>query len=113
MTKRDKYDEGGYRVWAPKRRVVVESKEIIFFEDGLLSPTLNDRPPRPFDEDESVIQLVLDHSVKPTTPPDAANAPHCPHRPRQRPQPCQRSRNSLYQRQRLIRASPYAYPGAG
>jgi len=64
-----KYKRGGYRVWDPKRRVVIESR------DGLLSPTLNDLPPRPVDEDESVKQSVLDHSIKPTTPPDAANAP--------------------------------------
>jgi len=37
-------------------------------------PTLDDLPPRLVDEDESVIQPVLDHSIKPTTPPDAANA---------------------------------------
>ena len=37
-------------------------------------PTLNDLPPRPVDENESVTQPVLDHSIKPTTPPDAANA---------------------------------------
>jgi len=61
-----KYDGSGYRVWDPKRRVVVESRDIAFFEDSLLSPTLNDLPPRPVDEDESVAQLVLDHSIKPT-----------------------------------------------
>ena len=41
----------------------------------MLSPTLNDQPPRPVDEDESVPQPILNHSIKPTTPPDAANAP--------------------------------------
>jgi len=70
-----KYDGGCYRVWDPKRRVVVESRNIIFFVDGLLSPTLNDLPPRPVDEDGSTAQLVLDHSIKPTTPPHATNAP--------------------------------------
>ena len=49
-----KYDGGGYRVWDPKRRVVAESRDIVFFEDGLPPPTLNDLPPRPVDEDESV-----------------------------------------------------------
>jgi len=49
--------------------------QIVFFEDGLPSPTLNDLPPRPVDEDESVTQHVLDYSIKPTTPPDTANAP--------------------------------------
>jgi len=41
---RCKYDRGGYRVWDPKRRVVAESRDIVFFEDGLPSPTLNDLP---------------------------------------------------------------------
>jgi len=59
----------------PKRQVVVGSREIVFFEDGLPSPTLNDPPPRPIYKDESVPQPVLDHSIKPTTPPDTANAP--------------------------------------
>ena len=42
-----KYDGGGYRVWDPKRRVVAESKDIVFFEDGLPSPTFNDYRPGP------------------------------------------------------------------
>jgi len=70
-----KYDGGSYRVWDPKRRVVPSPKTLFFFEDGLLSPTLNDLPPRPVDDDESVTQHVLDHSIMPTTLPDAANAP--------------------------------------
>jgi len=105
-----KYQGGGYRIWDPKRQVVVESRDIVFFEDGLPSPTLNDPPPRPVDEDESVAQPVLDRSIKPTTPP---MRPRCPHRPRQRPRPCQRLRTSLYRRQHLFRASSYAYPCAG
>src|SRR5882757_4515829 len=35
-----KYEGGGYRVWDPKCRVVVESRVIVFFEDGLPPPTL-------------------------------------------------------------------------
>ena len=31
-----KYEGGGYRVWDPKRQVVVEFGDIVFFEDGLL-----------------------------------------------------------------------------
>ena len=51
---RYEYEGGNYRVWDQKRQVVVESRDIIFFEDSLPSPTLNDLPPRPVDEDESV-----------------------------------------------------------
>ena len=29
-----KYSGGGYRVWDPEKRVVVESKDVVFFEDG-------------------------------------------------------------------------------
>ena len=61
-----KYDGGGCRVWDPKRQVVAESRDIVFFEDGLPSPTLNDLPPRPIDKDELVSQPSLDHSIKPT-----------------------------------------------
>jgi len=33
---------GGYRVWDPKGRDVVESKDVVFYEDGLPPPTLSD-----------------------------------------------------------------------
>ena len=33
---------GGHRVWHPKRRVVVESRNFVFFEAGLLSPTVRE-----------------------------------------------------------------------
>ena len=50
-----KYDGGGYRVWDLKKQGGVEFGDIVFFvEDGLPSPTLNDLPPRPVDEGESV-----------------------------------------------------------
>ena len=45
-----KYGGGGYRVWDPKKRVVIESRDINFFEDGL--PTLTSRL----------------HNLHPTTP---------------------------------------------
>ena len=100
-----KYDRGGCRVWDPKRRVVVESRDIGFFEDDLPSPTLNDLPPRPVDEGEPVTQPVLDHSIKPTMQPDAANAPALS--PRTAP-----TSTALHHRH-LICASPYACLGAG
>jgi len=40
-----KHEGSDYRVWDPERQVVVESRDFIFFEDGLPSPTLNDLPP--------------------------------------------------------------------
>jgi len=49
-----KGEGGGCSVWDQKRQVVVESRDIVFFEDSLPSPTLNELPPRPVDEDESV-----------------------------------------------------------
>jgi len=62
-----------------KQGGVVQSPDIVFFvEDGLQSPTLNDLPSRPVDEGESVTQPVLDHSIRPTTPPGAPNAPALP-----------------------------------
>ena len=37
------------------------------------SPTLDDPPLRPVDEDEQVTPPTLDHNTSPTTPPDTAN----------------------------------------
>ena len=37
-----KYGGGGYRLWDPERRIVVESRDVLFFEDGLPPPTLKD-----------------------------------------------------------------------
>jgi len=85
-------------------------KKLIFFEDGLTSPTLNDLPPWPVDEDGSVTQPVLDHSIKPTTPPDTANAPTlsrlCAATPTSLPE-------VTHQPVSALRASSYAHPGAG
>jgi hypothetical protein len=49
-----KYEGGGYRVWDPKRRVVLESRDVVFFEDGLPPPTLNNLSSQLVDEDEPV-----------------------------------------------------------
>ena len=73
-----KYEGGGYRVWDPKRQVVVESRDVVFFEDGFPSPTLNDLPPRPVDKGESVTQPVLDHSIRLIMLPVRPCSPHCP-----------------------------------
>ena len=34
-----KYGGSGYRVWDPRRSVIVESMDVVFFEDGLPPPT--------------------------------------------------------------------------
>ena len=70
-----KYEGGGYRVWDPKRRVVVKCKDLVFFEDGLPPPTLNDSRPQLIDEDEPTTQHALDHITEPTTPPAASDPP--------------------------------------
>ena len=75
-----KYEGGGYRVWDPKRRVVVESRDLVFVEDGLPPPTLNDSRPQPIDEDEPTTQPALGHTTEPTTLPAAY--PHRPYRSR-------------------------------
>ena len=50
-----------YRVWDPKRRVVVKSRDLIF--DSLPPPTLNDSRPQPTDEDEPTRQPALGHTT--------------------------------------------------
>ena len=70
-----KYEGGGYRVWDPKRRVVVESKDLVFFDDGLPPPTLNDSRSQLIDEDEPTTQPALDHITEPTTLPAASDLP--------------------------------------
>ena len=54
-----KYAGGGYRVWVPNRRVVVESRDLDldFFDDGLPPPTLID-------------------SIRVRTPPTRTSRPH-------------------------------------
>jgi len=42
-----KYGGGGYRVWDPKGKVVVESRDILFYEDGLPPPTLSEARTQP------------------------------------------------------------------
>jgi transposase InsO family protein len=51
-----KYGGGGYRVWDPKRKVVVESRDITFFEDGLPPPTLHQSATPADDADKPVVQ---------------------------------------------------------
>lgn len=39
-----KYGGGGYRVWDPKKRAVVETRDVIFFEGRLPAPLLREAP---------------------------------------------------------------------
>jgi len=73
-----KYEGGGYRVWDPKRRVVVESRDILFFEDGLPPPTLGKSHPQHDDEDNPVVQPPPEHVVERPTPPTLPTPPTVP-----------------------------------
>jgi transposase InsO family protein len=74
-----KYGGGGYRVWDPKRKVVVESRDVIFFEDGLPPPTLRETASPTIDDDKPFVQPPPDALVQPvplpammdTAPPSA------------------------------------------
>jgi len=57
-----KYGGGGYHVWDPEREVVVESWDVIFFEDGLPPPALHDTTGFNTDADEPLKQSrPMDH----------------------------------------------------
>ena len=72
--------EGGYRVWDPKRRVVVESRDIVFFfEDGLPPPTLNEARLQQHDADEPAAQPAPDLIFEPPTPPNVRPTPQPAH----------------------------------
>ena len=66
---------GGYQVWDLKRRVVVESRDLVFVEDGLPPPTLNGSRPQPTNEDEPTAQSAPDYTTEPPTLPAARDAP--------------------------------------
>jgi len=78
-----KYEGGGYRVWDLRKGVVVESRNVVFFEDGLPPPTLNESHQQSADADKAVIQPAPDFSVDPPTPPAAHPAPTPPTTPAQ------------------------------
>ena len=61
--------QGGYRVWDPKRRVVVKSRDIVFFEDGLPPPTLNTPKPPTDDDEESVVRTPPTSTLHAPVPP--------------------------------------------
>ena len=56
-----KYSSGGYRVWHPERRVVVEARDVIFFEDGLLTSPLH----MSTQDNDLIIQQLTEHPNNP------------------------------------------------
>ena len=54
-----KYSSGGYRVWHPERRVVVEARDVIFFEDSLLTSPLHMST-----RDDDLIHPTIDRTPK-------------------------------------------------
>ena len=87
--------EGGYRAWNPKRRVVVESRDVTFFEDGLPPRTLHELTTPPADDGELVVQsppgvltepnppaMENTSASLPPTPVVTQNLPLYPHRAR-------------------------------
>jgi len=72
---RYKYSGGGYRVWDPEREVVVESQDMIFFEDGLPPPALHDTTGFDADADEPLKQVTPLDRVSPQAVPTQARAP--------------------------------------
>jgi len=75
MLVRYKYGGGGYHVWDPEREVVVESWDVIFFEDGLPPPALHNTTGFNTDADEPLKQSRPMDCVSPQTVPMQAHAP--------------------------------------
>ena len=61
-----KYSGGGYRVWDPEKKVIVKSRDVVFFEDGLPSPPLHSSLTPNDDDDQAIVQQPPDHLRKPT-----------------------------------------------
>ena len=62
---RYKYSGGGYRVWDPEKRVVVKSRDVVFFEDSLPSPPLHSLPMPNNDDDQPIVQQPPEHLCEP------------------------------------------------
>ena len=61
-----KYSGGGYRVWDPEKKVVVKSRDVVFFEDGLPSPPLHSLLMPNNNNDQPIVQQLPEHLCKPT-----------------------------------------------
>ena len=64
------------RFGTPKKKIIVESRDVAFFEDGLPSPALHSSPTSGNDDDEAAIQQPLEPSHGPT--PADVKKPHEP-----------------------------------
>ena len=80
-----KYGGGGYRVWDPKGRVMVESRDVVFFEDGLPPPTLaevkaTELEPNTSDDEPLASPLTTSvptqNTLPPLAPPVVQALPH-------------------------------------
>ena len=72
-----KYSGGGYRVWDLAKKVV-ESRDVVFFVDSLLSPPLHSSPTLSHDDDPTIQQPPeLPHEPKPAN----MKKPHKPLQP--------------------------------
>ena len=68
-----KYGGGGHRVWDPCKSVVMESRDVMFFKDGLPLPTFCELAAQP------VVQQPDIAPDEPLSLPAPAPAPPCPH----------------------------------
>ena len=64
------------RFGTPKKKIIVESRDVAFFEDGLPSPALHSSPTSSKDDDEAAVQQPLEPSHGPT--PADVKKPHEP-----------------------------------
>ena len=60
-----KYSGGGYRVWDPEKRVIVKSRDVVFFEDSLPPPPLHSSPMPNDDDDQPIVQQPPEHLREP------------------------------------------------
>ena len=60
-----KYSGGGYRVWDPEKRVIIKSRDVVFFEDSLPSPPLHSSLTPNDNDDQAIIQQPPEHLHEP------------------------------------------------
>ena len=51
-----KYSGGGYRVWDPEKRVIIKSRDVVFFEDSLPSPPFHSLLMPNDNDDQAIVQ---------------------------------------------------------
>ena len=60
-----KYSGGGYRVWDPEKRVIIKSRDVVFFENSLPLPPLHSLPTPNNDDDQPIVQQPPEHLCEP------------------------------------------------